>query len=204
MTGVQTCALPISLNWNDPSYTQGDKGDPDPVVSERLLALYKAEFSPECRALAQSSGRTAAACFSGLPAMASIHLPRARGGLGLRLMAATNRRDPVYTGHHGLTDTSAQTNAALQAWDDLMASEMRDSGVRWLFAPSDDGRVGTTRLHGMYDFWRVPFFAYNAANDVCDEPYTVPDLRDMVTRFFEDPAPDTSRLKVCFTGEWLP
>jgi O-palmitoleoyl-L-serine hydrolase len=193
----------MPLNWNNPLYTQGGLGDPDPVVSERIAQLYKSEFSPECRALTQAAGRPASACFSGLPAMASIHLPRARGGLGLRLMAATNRRDAVYTSQHGLIGTSAQTNAALQDWEDLMGQEMLDSGVRWLFAPADDPRVGS-KLHGMFEFWRVPFKSYAPANDACDDPYTVPDLRDMVTRFFEDPAPDTSHLRVCFNGEWLP
>jgi O-palmitoleoyl-L-serine hydrolase len=194
----------MPLNWNDPAYTQGGVGDPDPVVTERLATLYRAEFSPECRALARAAGRPASACFAGLPAMAAIHRPVSKGGLGLRLLAATNRRDPVYTGHHGLKDSSAQTNAAMQAWDDLMAQEMGDSGVRWLFAPSDDPRVGSTPLHGIYDWWQVPFKAYNPANDVCDAPYTVANYRDMVTRFFEDSAPATSRLKVCFNGEWLP
>lgn len=193
----------MPLNWNNPSYTQGGKGDPDTVVSERLSTLYKAEFSPECRALAQANGRPASACFSGMAAMAAIHLPQSRGGLGLRLMAATNRRDAVYTSHHGLTDSSAQTHAALQQWDDLMAKEMRDSGIRWLFAPSDDPRMGT-KLHGIYDWWQVPFKGYDAANDVCDDPYTAADYRGMVTRFFEDTAPDTSHLRVCFNGEWLP
>ncbi|EAU69431.1 hypothetical protein STIAU_3641 [Stigmatella aurantiaca DW4/3-1] len=194
----------MPLNWNNPNYTQGGKGDPDPVVTERLLTLYRAEFSPECRALAQAAGRPASACFAGLPAMAAIHRPLSKGGLGLRLLAATNRRDPVYTSHHGLTNMSAQTNAAMQEWDDLMAREMRDSGVRWLFAPSDDPRVGSNKLHGLYDRWKVPFKSYNPANDVCDDPYTATDYQDMVTRFFEDPAPDTSHLKVCFSGEWLP
>ena len=193
----------MPLDWNNPLYTQGGLGEPDPVVSERLLTLYQSEFSAECRALAQSAGRPASACFSGLPIMASIHLPRARGGLGLRLLATTNRRDAVYTKQHGLSDTSAQTSAALQDWEDLLGKEMRDSGVRWLFAPADDARVGG-KLHGLYEWWRVPFKTYAAANDVCKEPYSVPDLRDMVTRFFEDPSPDTSHLRVCFNGEWLP
>jgi O-palmitoleoyl-L-serine hydrolase len=194
----------MPLNWNNPQYTQGGLGDPDTVVSERLATLYQAEFSPECRALAQAAGRPASACFAGMPMVASIHRPVSKGGLGLRLLAATNRRDPVYTGHHGLTDTRAQTNAAMQEWDDLMAEEMRGSGVRWLFAPSDDPRVGANKLHGFYDGWQVPFKAYEPAQDVCDVPYTVTDYREMVTRFFEDPTPDTSRLKVCFNGEWLP
>ncbi|WP_434385443.1 pectin acetylesterase-family hydrolase [Melittangium boletus] len=206
--GQRLWILPVAgwmtLDWNDPNYTQGGLGDPDPVVSESLLSLYQAEFSPECRALAQANGRSGAACFSGLPAVAALHLPRARGGLGLRVLAASNRRDPAYTSHHGLTDTSAQTNAAMQAWDDLMTREMRESGVRWLFAPSDDPRVGTTPLHGVYEYWRVPFKTYSAANDACGVPYTVRDFRELVTRFFEDPSPDTSRLKVCFNGEWLP
>ncbi|RKG92502.1 pectin acetylesterase-family hydrolase [Corallococcus terminator] len=195
----------MPLNWTNPDYTQSGMGMPDPVVSAQLATLYQAEFSPECRALARAAGRQESDCFAGLPTVASLHLPVARGGLGLRTLAATNRRDPVYTTHHGLTDLSAKTNAALQEWDDLMAREMRDSGVRWLFAPSDDPRVGS-QLHGVYGSWRLPFKPFNAANDVCDDlpAYTVPDFREMVTRFFEDPSPDTSRLKVCFNGEWLP
>ncbi len=83
-------------------------------------------------------------------------------------------------------------------------SEMLESGVRWLFAPADDPRVGSNKLHGLYEWWQVPFKPYDPANDGCDKPYTVTNYRDMVTLFFEDPTPATSRLKVCFNGEWLP
>ncbi len=188
--------------WSYPGAGVGGSDVADPVAFDLTYQRWQSELNEKCLALVEAENLGPGACFAGLYASRSLVLPKPEG-YGLRVLDATNRTDPVYLGYHGVTASTPDFTAIVDAWESKVTGEMLASGLRWMLAPAHRGKP---RLHGLYDVWDVALPVYDPVLDPCSSPWPagVTDFRSLVDAFYADTAPETSVGMICIPGGWPP